>query len=906
MDENIQGYQFNGIFLDTMNRELRLRGEIISLNAKYFDVLVYLVENHHRLVSKEELFEKIWTDVIVTDWALSQCIKDIRKALGDNARHPIYIKTFPKHGFMFLIEPHPVIESGNHKSQKKFSLKRPFKFLDYYAETDADIFFGRESEIENLSSKILAHRSFLLYGRSGVGKSSIIHAGIVPALKNEGHQVLVFRTFHNPTEEILEFFTNEKSGDAAIDIRDFRKYIKELTDRNIILIFDQFEQFFLHISAQIQEHFLSTLQQLLEIEPQKIKVVFVLREDHLADMNVLKKVLPEIFFNEYRLLKLSCSQAARAIIEPSRKLHFEVEKDLVDAIVDDLCDVDSIDPPQLQIVCDTLFDVRDNSSVLSLTSYLKLGGAEKILSDYLDKVVQRLDGKQSQLAKFILLTLISEDGQRQILPLDKLAFYHEDKNKQPDHLQPVISYLAEARLIRTLREEGEIWIELTHDFLVSEISRWQSEEVILLKRIQAIMERALHNYESHQLLLDEETLQLVLPLGQQLSLTDTQYDLLIQSVLNRGQTIPEWLILVSKSGFMHISQAFRNSNPDIRMAAIQSGRHLKNDQLMVLLTHHALWDEDMSVRRAAGIVLAEKYPDNYLKSMLSQETDSKAGIMRISISLAFVRDHDKRLFQLRKLPWLISMTILLGLISVRIRRSRFLISKQTIGGALGSGFAGLLVGVFLGIVLVSYRNMPAYESMTLILVLASLGLFASMFAGFGISLGLSCFRVVSYRHSPYWQIVGAILGGAGIGAILHFLGVDTFFALFGQQLKGIAGAYEGALVGLGLAAGAALGGIKGKNNLILKVSLAALGAMLAAILLTFIEGNLFSASIESIARSFADSQLKLEPLANLFGEAHFGKLSRLILGAFEGFLFGGFTVMGIELFSRKNENLTDK
>ena len=81
--------------------------------------------------------------------------------------------------------------------------------------------------------------------------------------------------------------------------------------------------------------------------------------------------------------------------------------------------------------------------------------------------------------------------------------------------------------------------------------------------------------------------------------------------------------------------------------------------------------------------------------------------------------------------------------------------------------------------------------------------------------------------------------------------------------------------------------------------------MLAAIILTLIEGNLFSASIESIARSFSDSQLKFEPLAELFGEAHFGRVSRLILGAFEGFLFGGLTLLGIELVSN-SKNKSEK
>ena len=83
------------------------------------------------------------------------------------------------------------------------------------------------------------------------------------------------------------------------------------------------------------------------------------------------------------------------------------------------------------------------------------------------------------------------------------------------------------------------------------------------------------------------------------------------------------------------------------------------------------------------------------------------------------------------------------------------------------------------------------------------------------------------------------------------------------------------------------------------LTVVAIMGMLAAILLTFIEGNLFSASIESIARSFANSQIQFEALANLFGEAYFGEISRLILGAFEGFMFGGFTILGIEIFARR-------
>ncbi|MCK5454596.1 MAG: hypothetical protein KAJ16_09550, partial [Calditrichia bacterium] len=449
-----------------------------------------------------------------------------------------------------------------------------------------------------------------------------------------------------------------------------------------------------------------------------------------------------------------------------------------------LSDEDSIDPPQLQIVCDALFDFRNSSSLISLSSYQQLGGAAKILSEYLDRVIQRFDSSENEFAKSILLALISEEGQRLVLPQKKLIDLLNGNSDDAEQLHSVITHLSEARLIRTLREEGEIWIELTHDFLVPEILRWQSEEMLVLKRLQAIIERALHNYESHQLLLDEETLELVLPKAEQIRLTETQRELLIHSLLNCGQTLPEWLVssLTSTSGL--IEKAMTHSNPSVRIAAIQSAQHLQEVDISNTLVHSFLWDDDLQVRKVAGIVLAQKYSQDFIDMVLNSKQQPKPGFMRVSISLSLIRDYDRGLFRLWKLPILVSLAILAGLIWVRLRRASLQILRETTGGALGAGLAGLLVGISLGTVLAYFRKIPAYESITLVLVLASLGLFASMLAGIGISLGMNSLKVISYRHSPYWKVVGAMLGGALIGGFLHLVGVDTFLALFGQDLTG--------------------------------------------------------------------------------------------------------------------------
>jgi hypothetical protein len=169
-----------------------------------------------------------------------------------------------------------------------------------------------------------------------------------------------------------------------------------------------------------------------------------------------------------------------------------------------------------------------------------------------------------------------------------------------------------------------------------------------------------------------------------------------------------------------------------------------------------------------------------------------------------------------------------------------------------------------------------------------------MLAGLGISLGMSSIQAIGYRHSPYWPILGATLGGMLIGGLAHLIGVDTFLALFGQRLQGVAGAYEGSVIGLGLSIGRYMALSRRNNSGWVTHLLPAFGAMLAAVLLTLIQGNLFSASIETIAQSFAQSQIRLETLSGFFGETHFGQVSRMILGAIEGFLFGGLLSLGYD------------
>jgi tetratricopeptide (TPR) repeat protein/DNA-binding winged helix-turn-helix (wHTH) protein len=107
-------YQLGPIEVDPSRGYIRRNGEEQYLRQKGFQLLVYLLEKRHRLVTKEELFDEIWEGMAVSDDALVQLIKEVRRSLGDNPRQPQFIKTFPKIGYRFIgpVEEHLIAGSA--------------------------------------------------------------------------------------------------------------------------------------------------------------------------------------------------------------------------------------------------------------------------------------------------------------------------------------------------------------------------------------------------------------------------------------------------------------------------------------------------------------------------------------------------------------------------------------------------------------------------------------------------------------------------------------------------------------------------------------------------------------------------------------------------------------------------
>lgn len=106
------GFRFDGFLLAPEDRRLTRDGATVEINARYLDALALLVREQGRLVTKDQFMDEVWRGVPVTDEALTQCIRTLRRQLGDDAARPRFIETVPKHGYRFIAPVEKVAEDA--------------------------------------------------------------------------------------------------------------------------------------------------------------------------------------------------------------------------------------------------------------------------------------------------------------------------------------------------------------------------------------------------------------------------------------------------------------------------------------------------------------------------------------------------------------------------------------------------------------------------------------------------------------------------------------------------------------------------------------------------------------------------------------------------------------------------
>lgn len=106
-------YRFGPFLLSPAQRRLQREGRDVSLIPRYFDLLLLLLQQRHRLVDRHEILDRVWADVVVSDGALSQAIRTLRRTLGDDSRQPVFLRTAARRGYQFI---HPDVLEEDDRS----------------------------------------------------------------------------------------------------------------------------------------------------------------------------------------------------------------------------------------------------------------------------------------------------------------------------------------------------------------------------------------------------------------------------------------------------------------------------------------------------------------------------------------------------------------------------------------------------------------------------------------------------------------------------------------------------------------------------------------------------------------------------------------------------------------------
>src|SRR5262245_19903447 len=117
-------YRFGEFTLDTSQRVLLRDGKPVALTPKVFDTLLILIDNKGRIVTKDEMMNRLWPDTFVEQTNLSFNIKQLRKTLGDDARNPAYIETISRRGYRFIARVEEVSSDENpacHQNKRLWS-----------------------------------------------------------------------------------------------------------------------------------------------------------------------------------------------------------------------------------------------------------------------------------------------------------------------------------------------------------------------------------------------------------------------------------------------------------------------------------------------------------------------------------------------------------------------------------------------------------------------------------------------------------------------------------------------------------------------------------------------------------------------------------------------------------------
>lgn len=443
------------------------------------------------------LLSQTTRDLVMQDLPPGITIKDLGEHRLKDMKYPTPIYQLVIEGLQADFPPLKMKFTG---SEAPIPGEPPFKGLQYFEEADSDLFFGRELLTAKLVRR-LRDTQFLsvVIGASGSGKSSLVRAGLIPALKkgitlldgteppdgSTDWQVDILTPTAHPLEALAIVLTRNADSatttarlidDLAQEPRSLALFLARTrgnSKRHTVLVVDQFEELFTLCRDEFErEAFIDNLLNLVSPGQSNTTLILTLRADFYAHLAQYPELRDAVAQQQEYIGPMTAEELRLAIEEPAKRGHWEFEPGLVDLILRDVGD----EPGALPLLSHALLETwkRRAGHTLTLKGYADAGGVHGAIAHTAESIYQNLLPDEQAIARDIFLRLTelgegTEDTRRRV------SFEELTSSEGAEHLRAVLNKLAEARLI-TL---GENTVEVAHEALIREwptLREWLNQD----------------------------------------------------------------------------------------------------------------------------------------------------------------------------------------------------------------------------------------------------------------------------------------------------------------------------------------------------------------------------------------------------------------------------------------------
>ncbi len=362
--------------------------------------------------------------------------------------------------------------------------RSPYPGLASFQEADAERFFGRTDQIARVLDRLQTQPLLAIVGPSGVGKSSFVRAGVVPALKrDEPWDSIVMRPGRAPLIALASAITPQQQGDDAA-LRDYARAVAQRmyeepgylgqvlrwhASRNnckVLLYVDQFEELYTLVPDPAQRAaFVASLRGAADDPSSPVRVVLSMRSDFLDRPAEDREFMPVFTSGMHYLVPLGRGGLWNALVKPADQVGHSFESaDLVGRMVDEMASATNA-LPLLQFAASKMWESRDRARrMLTEQSFMDMGGIAGALAQHADAVLAELPPDRRKLAQAVFQRLVTSEGTRAIVDLDELIAL----SPEAYGVRQLVDHLVGARLLVSKADDvgANATVELVHESLI--------------------------------------------------------------------------------------------------------------------------------------------------------------------------------------------------------------------------------------------------------------------------------------------------------------------------------------------------------------------------------------------------------------------------------------------------------